>query len=125
MNKLCFTMYLIIMQTVNIINHLYEIRDYWEPKVVGELNGQYVKLVKLLGEFIWHQHENEDELFFVVSGKFKMEFRDKVVEVNENEFLIVPHGVEHRSVAEEEVWIMLFEPTTTVKTGNVVLNENK
>lgn len=110
------------MQTVNIINHLNEIREYWEPKVVGELNGQYVKLVKFQGEFIWHQHEKEDELFFVVSGKFKMEFRDKVVEVNENEFLIVPHGVEHRSVAEEEVWILLFEPVTTIKTGNIKLD---
>mgnify|MGYP005831218507 FL=1 len=108
------------MHAVNIINHFNEIKEYWEPKVVGELNGQYVKLVKFQGEFIWHQHEKEDELFFVVSGKFKMEFRDKIVEVNENEFLIVPHGVEHRSVAEEEVWIMVFEPVTTLKTGNVV-----
>lgn len=108
------------MHAVNITNHFNEIKEYWEPKVVGELNGQYVKLVKFQGEFIWHQHEKEDELFFVVSGKFKMEFRDKIVEVNENEFLIVPHGVEHRSVAEEEVWIMVFEPVTTLKTGNVV-----
>ncbi|MCX7735714.1 MAG: cupin domain-containing protein [Candidatus Kapabacteria bacterium] len=110
------------MQKVNIIDQLNNIMEYWEPKVVGELNGQYVKLVKFQGEFIWHKHENEDELFFVVSGKFKMEFRDKTVEVNENEFLIVPHGVEHRSVAEEEVWIMLFEPTTTTKTGNIAVS---
>ncbi len=110
------------MQKVNIINHLNEIKEYWEPKVVGELNGQYIKLVKFQGEFIWHKHDMEDEMFFVVSGKFKMELRDQVIEVNENEFLIVPHGVEHRSVAEEEVWIMLFEPISTLKTGNIVMN---
>lgn len=107
------------MEKVNIITQLERINEYWEPKIVAGLNGQYVKLVKLLGEFIWHKHDNEDELFFVVKGKFKMEFRDKVVEISEYEFLIVPRGVEHRSVAEEEVWIMLFEPTTTVKTGDV------
>jgi len=86
---------------------------------VGELNGQHVKLVKQKGEFIWHKHDNEDELFYVVKGSFKMEFRDKTVVVNENEFLIVPRGVEHEPVADEEVSIMLFEPATTLNTGNV------
>jgi len=85
---------------------------------VGELNGQHVKLAKLKGEFVWHKHDNEDELFFVVKGSFKMEYRDRTVEVNENEFLIVPRGVEHKPVADEEVWVMLFEPTSTLNTGN-------
>ena len=86
---------------------------------MGELNGQQVKLVKQKGEFIWHKHDNEDELFYVVKGSFRMEFRDKTVVVNENEFLIVPRGVEHKPVADEEVSIMLFEPATTLNTGNV------
>jgi len=85
---------------------------------VGELNGQHVKLAKLKGEFVWHKHDEEDELFFVVKGSFKMEYRDRTVEVNENEFLIVPKGVEHKPVAEEEVWVMLFEPTSTLNTGD-------
>ena len=76
------------------------------------------QLVKFKGEFVWHQHENEDELFFVVKGSFKMEYRDRTVVVNEQEFLIVPKGIEHRPVAEEEVWVMLFEPATTLNTGN-------
>lgn len=85
---------------------------------MGELNGQHVKLAKLLGEFVWHKHDEEDELFFVVKGTLTMEFRDKSVIINENEFLIVPKGVEHRPVAPEEVWVMLFEPATTLNTGN-------
>ena len=95
------------------------INEYWSPKIVGELNGQHVKLAKLKGEFVWHHHEVEDELFFVVKGNLRMELRDKVVELNENEMMIVPHGVEHKPVAEEEVWIMLFEPVSTLNTGNV------
>ena len=92
--------------------------DHFNPRVVGELNGQQVKLVKFQGEFVWHKHDNEDELFYVVKGKFQMFFRDKTVTINENEFLIVPRGVEHKPVAEEEVSIMLFEPATTLNTGD-------
>lgn len=107
------------MDKISIYKKFSLFSDYWNPRIVGELNGQYVKLVKFLGEFIWHKHENEDELFFVVKGKFKMHFRDKTVEVLENELLIVPKGTEHKSVAEEEVWVMVFEPVTTVNTGNI------
>lgn len=107
------------MEKVNINQKLSLFSDYWSPKIVGELNGQHVKLVKLKGEFVWHKHENEDELFYVIKGQFKMEYRDKTVIVNEGEFLIVPRGVEHRPVADEEVSIMLFEPATTLNTGNI------
>ena len=93
--------------------------DHWSPKVVGDLNGQQVKLVKFLGEFVWHHHDHEDELFLVVQGRFRMEFRDRHVWLEEGEFLIVPRGVEHRPVAEEEVHVLLFEPATTLNTGNV------
>jgi mannose-6-phosphate isomerase-like protein (cupin superfamily) len=93
--------------------------DHWSPKVVGELNGQQVKLVKFRGEFVWHKHDAEDELFLVVEGRFRMEFRDRHVWVGEGEFLIVPRGVEHRPVAEEEVHVLLFEPATTLNTGDV------
>jgi len=107
------------MEKVNIKEKLGMFTDYWSPRIVGELNGQYVKAVKLSGEFVWHQHEYEDELFLVIKGKLRMEFRDKAVEVNEGEFIIVPRNVEHKPVAEEEVHILLFEPATTLNTGNV------
>lgn len=107
------------MDKVNVIEKLSLFSDYGRQRIVGELNGQQVKLVKQKGEFIWHKHEAEDELFYVIKGSFRMEFRDRSVTVNENEFLIVPRGVEHKPVAEEEVWIMLFEPATTLNTGNV------
>ncbi|HED07401.1 MAG TPA: cupin domain-containing protein [Ignavibacteria bacterium] len=103
---------------INISEKLSLFSEYWNPKIVGELNGQQVKLVKFKGKFIWHKHENEDEMFYVLNGKFKMEFRDKTIEVNEGEFIIVPKGVDHRPVAEEEVHVMLFEPETTLNTGN-------
>ena len=103
---------------VNISDKLTMFSDHWNPRIIGELNGQQVKLVKLKGEFIWHKHDNEDELFYVLSGKLKMEFRHKTVEVNANEFIIVPRGIEHKPVAEEEVSLMLFEPATTINTGN-------
>ncbi len=106
------------MQKVNIEEKLSLFHDYWNPRIVGDLNGQQVKLVKFKGEFIWHKHDNEDELFLVIKGHFKMEFRDKVVEIKENEFLIVPKGVEHKPVAETEVSVMLFEPGTTLNTGD-------
>ncbi len=107
------------MQKVNLAAAFSSFADYWNPVIAGELNGQQVKLVKFKGEFIWHHHEQEDELFYVVKGCFDMEFRDQTVTVNEGEFLIVPHGVEHRPVATEEVSVMLFEPATTLNTGNV------
>lgn len=107
------------MKKINLKEKLSLFSDHWNPKIVGELNGQHVKLAKLKGEFIWHKHENEDELFFVVQGILKMEFRDKTVVVNENEFIIVPKGVEHKPVAEDEVSIMLFEPAATLNTGNI------
>jgi len=110
------------MEKVNIEEKLALFQDYWNPRIVGELNGQHVKLVKFSGEFVWHKHDNEDELFYVLKGKFKMEFRDKTIEVFENEFLIVPKGVEHRPVANAEVSIMLFEPGTTLNTGDVTNN---
>jgi mannose-6-phosphate isomerase-like protein (cupin superfamily) len=93
--------------------------DHWSPKVVGELNGQHVKLVKFKGAFTWHHHELEDELFLVHRGAFRMEFRDRSIEVREGELIIVPRGVEHRPVAEEEVEVLLFEPAGTLNTGNV------
>lgn len=107
------------MEKVNVIEKLSLFSEYWTPKIVGELNGQHVKLVKFHGNFVWHLHENEDELFYVIRGKFKMQFRDKEIEVNENEFLIVPKGIEHRSSADEEVWVMVFEPKSAINTGNV------
>lgn len=107
------------MDKVNIQQKLSLFSDHWSPKIVGDLNGQQVKLVKLLGEFTWHKHDNEDELFYVVKGSFDMEYRDRTVTINENEFIIVPRGIEHRPVAREEVAVMLFEPATTLNTGDV------
>jgi mannose-6-phosphate isomerase-like protein (cupin superfamily) len=94
--------------------------DCWSPKIVGELNGQYVKLVKVKGEFQWHHHENEDEMFFVARGSFTMRLRDGDIVLKEGEFIIIPRGVEHCPVAEEEAHILLFEPKTTLNTGNVL-----
>ena len=107
------------MNKVNLREKFARFADHWSPKVVGELNGQQVKLVKLLGEFIWHKHDHEDELFLVVHGQFRMDFRDRQVWLEEGEFLIVPRGVEHRPVAEEEVHVLLFEPAATLNTGDV------
>ena len=107
------------MDKVNISEKLSQFSDHYNPRIIGELNGQYVKAVKLMGEFVWHHHDNEDELFLVIKGKLKMEFRDKIVEVMPGEFIIVPKGVEHKPVAEDEVHILLFEPASTLNTGNV------
>lgn len=107
------------MEKVNIDEKLGLFADYWNPRVIGELNGQYVKAVKVNGEFVWHHHDSEDEMFLVIKGMLIMEFRDKTVNVNEGEFIIVPRGVEHRPVANEEVHLLLFEPATTVNTGNI------
>lgn len=106
------------MNKVNLSEKLGLFQEHWSPKIVGELNGQHVKLVKFKGPFVWHHHESEDELFYVVKGSFDMEFRDKTVTINAGEFLIVPRGVEHRPNANEEVEVMLFEPATTLNTGN-------
>jgi len=106
------------MNKVNVAEKLASFSDYWNPRIVGELNGQHVKLAKLKGEFVWHQHEEEDELFYVLSGTLIMEFRDKSEKIEKGEFIIVPQGVEHRPVAEDEVSVMLFEPKTTLNTGD-------
>ena len=113
------------MDKVNLIEKFSIFSEHWSPKIVGELNGQHVKLVKFKGEFVWHHHDDEDEMFYVVKGNFNMEFRDKNVILNEGEFLIVPKGVEHRPVAAEEVWVMLFEPASTLNTGNVMSEKTK
>lgn len=107
------------MEKVNLAQKFSLFNDYRNPRIIGELNGQHVKAVKLKGEFVWHSHDDEDELFLVVKGKFNMELRDKIVEINEGEFFIVPKKVEHKPVAQEEVHLLLFEPATTLNTGNV------
>lgn len=104
---------------VNLEQKLAQFDEHWNSKIVGELNGQHVKLVKLLGEFVWHHHEDEDELFLVVAGRFRMEFEDRSMWIEEGEFIVVPRGVEHRPVAEEEASVLLFEPEDTLNTGNV------
>jgi len=106
------------MEKINVAEKLSLFSDHWNPRIAGELNGQHVKLVKFKGEFVWHKHDHEDELFYVLKGNFTMEYRDRSVVINENEFIIVPRGVEHRPVAENEVAIMLFEPATTLNTGD-------
>jgi len=107
------------VEKVNIEEKLALFDEQWKPKIAGELNGQHVKLVKFLGEFVWHHHDEEDELFLVVQGRFRMEFRDRNVWIEEGEFIVVPRGVEHRPVAEEEAHVLLFEPASTLNTGNV------
>jgi len=106
------------MEKVNVAEKLALFNDLWSPKIVGELNGQQVKLVKFKGEFVWHKHDNEDEMFYVLKGSFKMAYRDRTITINENEFIIVPRGVEHKPIADEEVSIMLFEPATVINTGD-------
>ena len=108
------------MQKVNVAEKLSLFNDYCNPRIIGELNGQHIKAVKLKGEFVWHKHDNEDEMFLVVKGCFNIELRDKTITLNEGEFLIVPRGVEHKPVAEEEVHLLLFEPAATLNTGNIV-----
>jgi mannose-6-phosphate isomerase-like protein (cupin superfamily) len=107
------------MEKVNLQEKFALFSDHFKPRVAGQLNGQQIKLVKFNGPFVFHHHDVEDELFLVVKGRFRMEFRDRQVWVEEGEFLIVPHGVEHRPVAEEEVHVLLFEPAETLNTGNV------
>jgi mannose-6-phosphate isomerase-like protein (cupin superfamily) len=107
------------MEKINLREKFSLFSEHFQPKIVGELNGQHVKLCKFAGPFVWHHHESEDELFLVVKGRFRMEFRDRHVWLEEGEMLVVPRGVEHRPVAEEEVHVMLFEPAGTLNTGNV------
>jgi mannose-6-phosphate isomerase-like protein (cupin superfamily) len=107
------------MEKVNLEQKFSLFNDYWHPRIVGDLNDSFVKLAKLKGEFIWHLHEKEDELFVVIKGKLAIRFRDHQVELNEGEFLIIPHGIEHLPVAEEEVHVLLLEPKSTVNTGNI------
>jgi mannose-6-phosphate isomerase-like protein (cupin superfamily) len=113
------------MQKVNIAEKFSKISEYWKPYIGAELNGQCVKFDKLKGEFVFHHHDNEDELFLVVKGRFRMDYRDQDHSdrhqwIEEGEFIVVPRGVEHRPVADEECWILLFEPSSTLNTGNVV-----
>jgi mannose-6-phosphate isomerase-like protein (cupin superfamily) len=109
-----------LMDKVNLAEKFSQIPEYWKPHIAGELNGQQVKLTKLKGEFVWHHHDNEDEMFLVVKGHFRIEFRDKAaVHLEPGEFIVVPRGVEHKPVADEECWIVLFEPASTLNTGNV------
>ena len=107
------------MKKVNLAEKLALIHDHWNPRIVGDLNGQHVKLVKFQGEFVWHDHAAEDELFLVIRGSFRMEFRDRIVNLGQGDFLIVPRGMEHRPVADHEVEVMLFEPAQIKHTGEV------
>jgi mannose-6-phosphate isomerase-like protein (cupin superfamily) len=110
------------MNAINISEKFKLFNELWTPKKIGELNGQQLLLAKLKGEFIWHAHENEDELFFILKGTLKIEFRDKIVELSEGELLIIPKGVEHKPIAKEEVHVLLFEPLAIKHTGNVISN---
>lgn len=113
------------MEKINLAEKFSLFSDHWNPRVIGELNGQHIKLVKFKGPFTWHHHEQEDEMFYVVKGSFVMELRDKTIELKEGDMLIVPRGVEHRPNAAEEVWVMLFEPAGTLNTGNLENNFTK
>lgn len=110
------------MKPINILEKFNLFNEQWTPKKIGELNGQQVLLAKLKGEFIWHTHENEDELFIVMKGRLKIEFRDKTILLNEGEMYIIPRGVEHKPIAEKEVHVMLFEPLAIKHTGNITSN---
>jgi len=121
----CRLNYLYTMEKINVAEKLSAISDYWRPGIAGELNGQQLKLVKFKGEFVWHHHDHEDELFYVVKGSFDMHLSDKIITINQGEFLIVPRGVEHKPVAAAEVEVMLFEPASTLNAGNVENNLTK
>lgn len=108
------------MEKINLAEKLGRIREHWSPKIVAELNGQEVKLVKLRGEFVWHRHEREDELFLVLKGRLRMELRDRTLVLGPGELVVVPRGVEHRPWADEEVELLLFEPAGTLNTGDAV-----
>ena len=105
---------------VNIQDKLGQFSDFWNPRIVAKLNNHQVKLAKLKGEFVWHKHDNEDEMFYVITGQLIIEFRDKKVVLNPGEFIVVPKGIEHKPIAENEVEVMLLEPASTLNTGNVI-----
>jgi mannose-6-phosphate isomerase-like protein (cupin superfamily) len=107
------------MEKVNLNQKFSQFQDYWQPKIAGELNDSYIKLVKLKGEFVWHHHETEDELFLVVKGTILIKLRDRDIWLEEGEFFIIPKGVEHLPIAQEEAHVLLLEPKTTLNTGNV------
>ena len=107
------------MKKVNLAEKFSMFDDHWSPRIIGELNGQEVKIAKVKGEFVWHNHAHEDEMFLIIKGSLKLEFRDHTVTLNQGEMLVIPHGVEHRPIADEECHIMLFEPASTQHTGNV------
>jgi mannose-6-phosphate isomerase-like protein (cupin superfamily) len=107
------------IEKVNLEEKFKKISDHWNPRIVGELNGQHVKLTKVNGDFVWHKHDDEDEMFLIISGDFVMELRDGSINVKPGEFIIIPKGVEHKPVAHGEVHLMLFEPASTVNTGNI------
>ncbi|TME13056.1 MAG: cupin domain-containing protein [Chloroflexi bacterium] len=107
------------MEKVNLNQKFSQFQDYWQPKIAGELNDNYIKLVKLKGEFVWHQHETEDELFLVVKGTLLIKLRDRDIQLQEGEFVIIPKGVEHLPIADEEAHVLLLEPKTTLNTGNI------
>lgn len=113
------------MNKINLAEKFGLFNEYWSPKIVGELNGSYIKLAKLKGEFDWHHHENEEEMFLVVKGKLIIKFRDKDVAINAGEFIVIPRGVEHLPVAPEEVHVMLIEPKETLNTGNIINEKTK
>ena len=110
------------MKKVNLAEKFNLFGEYWAPRIVGELNGQYVKLAKFNGEFMWHSHANEDELFLVIKGTLKIELRDGLITLNEGEFYIVPKGIEHKPMTDEEAHILLLEPKSTEQTGGIVSN---
>ncbi len=107
-----------MIRKVNISDGLSQISEHWDPHIAGALNGQHVKLAKLKGEFVWHKHDDEDELFYIISGELTIELRDDTLTLKEGEFVIIPRGVEHKPIAKEEVHVMLFEPDTTINTGD-------
>lgn len=111
------------IKKVSISEKMSLFSDYWNPRIVGELNGQHIKLVKAQGEFEWHKHDIEDEMFLVIDGEFDMELRDKTITIKKGEFIIIPRGVEHRPVVKNEVQVMLFEPASTINTGENVKSE--
>jgi len=107
------------MEVINLDQKFSLFKEQWSPKIIGQLNGQDVKLAKIEGEFVWHDHKNEDELFYIIKGTLQIEFRDQSVTLNEGEMLIIPKGVEHKPIAKEEVWVLLFEPSNIKHTGDV------
>jgi len=107
------------MEVINLNKKFSLFTEQWSPKIIGQLNGQDIKLAKLEGEFVWHDHAHEDELFYIIKGSLQIEFRDKMITLNKGEMLVIPKGVEHKPIAKEEVWVLLFEPSNIKHTGGV------